>query len=76
MEERKPLYFREGASGVKQFQEMNDIQRKEYLDNILQLEEDVLDFRDKYILNFYLKIYYPDFKKKENHKHFISMDGL
>lgn len=74
-EERGPMYFRDDAIGVKQFQEMNDLQRKDYVASLFSIEEDKLDFRDKYILRFYAKVFFPNYGVLENIKT-ISMDGL
>ncbi len=72
-EERKPMYFRDGAIGVKQFQELGHPQQKEYVGTLLQLDEEVLDSRDKYILTFYTKVYFPDYKKKDKDRS-ITLD--
>ena len=72
-EERKPMYFRDGAMGVKQFQELSHPQQKEYVSTLLQLEEEVLDSRDNYILTFYIKVYFPDYKKKDKDRS-ITLD--
>ncbi len=72
-EERKPMYFRDGAIGVKQFQELTHPQQKDYVASLLLLEENVLDSSDKYILNFFTKVYFPELLKKNNHKT-ITMD--
>jgi hypothetical protein len=67
-EERKPMYFRDGSIGVRQFQELGHPQQKEYVSTLLELEEEVLDSSDKYILNFFTKVYFPDYKKKDKTK--------
>jgi hypothetical protein len=67
-EERKPMYFRNGAIGVKQFQELTNSQQKDYVASLLLLEEKVLDSSDKYILNFFTKVYFPELLKKNNKK--------
>lgn len=67
-QERKPMYFRNGSIGVKQFQELTSPQQKDYLASLLILEEDVLDSSDKYILNFFTKVYFPELLKKNNKK--------
>jgi hypothetical protein len=67
-EERGPMYFRNGSMGVKQFQELTSPQQKDYVASLLQLEEEVLDSSDKYILNFFIKVYFPELLKKNNKK--------
>lgn len=67
-EERKPMYFRDGAIGMKEFQELTHPQQKDYVASLLQIEEDKLDFRDKYILNFFTKVYFPELVKKNNNR--------
>jgi hypothetical protein len=73
MEERKPMYFRDGGLGAKQFQELNSTQQKEHLDMLLQLKDEVLDSRDKYIITFYTKVFYPNLRKEDN-KLFITLN--
>lgn len=72
-EKRKPMYFRDGAMGVKQFQELDHPQQKEYVSTLLELEEGILDSRDNYILTFYTKVYFPDYKKKDKDRS-ITLD--
>jgi hypothetical protein len=67
-QERKPMYFRDGSIGVKQFQELTNSQQKDYVASLLLLEEKVLDSSDKYILNFFTKVYFPELLKKNNKK--------
>lgn len=74
MEERKPLYFRDGALGMKQFQGLSNSQQKEYVDTLFKLEVEERDFRDNYILSFFGKFYFPEYFKKEDNKKFISME--
>jgi len=72
-EERKPIYFRKGGIGLKQFQDMTNPQQKEYVESLLQLEEEVRDSNYNYILRFYTKVFFPEYIKKENKKT-ITMD--
>lgn len=67
-QERKPMYFRDGSIGIKKFQELTSPEQKDYVASLLQLEEEVLDSSDKYILNFYVKVYFPELLKKNNKK--------
>ncbi len=70
----KRQYFRDGSIGLKQFQEMELPQQKEHLDYIQSLPVEQLDFRDAYIITFYEKIFYPNRRKEEENKMFITME--
>lgn len=67
-QERKPMYFRDGSIGIKKFQELTSTEQKDYVASLLLLEEEVLDSSDKYILNFFIKVYFPELLKKNNKK--------
>ena len=68
------MYFRDGALGMKQFQDLSHPQQKDYVASLLLVEEDKLDFRDKHILNFFTKVYFPELSRKEENKKTITMD--
>lgn len=72
-EERKAIYFRTEAIALKEFQQMDSMKQKEYFDKLVQLEDEVLDFNDQYILRFYTKVFYPNLRKEDN-KLFITLD--